>query len=151
MTARQRASYRWILANGMFCFSALFSVCSKCFRDASIAMSSVADKSDSNEHLAHAFDDNLDHKTAASTASTSSSSTSALDECAAVETVIEGALDDECNAKRLSPPLQIIEAPDWPSNLVDNDLDVGWPLIRRLFHWGPIFAMSITATVCIFN
>ncbi|KAI6215869.1 hypothetical protein M3Y94_00435500 [Aphelenchoides besseyi] len=46
-----------------------------------------------------------------------------------------------------SKPIRVVEAPDWPTYLVDIDRDVGRSLIKRLMHWGPLLAMGITTTI----
>ncbi|CAD5219840.1 unnamed protein product [Bursaphelenchus okinawaensis] len=43
--------------------------------------------------------------------------------------------------------VKIMEAPDWPSYLVNVESDLEKPLFRRLFHWGPIAAMSLTGFI----
>lgn len=41
----------------------------------------------------------------------------------------------------------ITEAPDWPSYLINVETDLEMPLGKRLFHWGPVAAISLTAFV----
>jgi hypothetical protein len=43
--------------------------------------------------------------------------------------------------------IQVIEAPDWPCNLVDTETDVGMTILCRLFHWGPLLALGIIFTI----
>ncbi|KAI6217274.1 Palmitoyltransferase [Aphelenchoides fujianensis] len=64
---------------------------------------------------------------------------------------VDPSSDEESTAQSNPPPSQrpfgVSEAPDWPSFLVENERDVGRPLLRRLFHWGPLLAMGITTTI----
>lgn len=43
--------------------------------------------------------------------------------------------------------IEVTDAPDWPSNLIDVEKDVGKTLTSRLFHWGPMLAFGLIFTV----
>jgi uncharacterized Zn finger protein len=51
------------------------------------------------------------------------------------------------SAKKLEKEIQVEEAPNWPTLLIDVENDVGKTVAERLFHWGPLLAYGIIFTV----